>query len=286
MLKTDELLFEDAVLDQHIHIAKNDKPSGHFSLVGVDALVGGIHSGRMTIIAGQPGVSKTTLLDQLACDAAMQGFVVVVNTLEVAVPQFISKSIARLSNGRITVNDMAAGDKEDEVNELIELYRNRIAPNLCFIDRACTAVGLSVAVSKIQRMREEQVVLFQDYLQIMPSASDQRFIDERLVVKEAASGLRHIANTHNVPVFAISSVNRATYGKSSASLDSLGACSAIEYSADSVLYLSVEGSGKERDENMNKVIRPLILTALKHRYAPTGSVSLLLDTEHATFTER
>jgi replicative DNA helicase len=279
------LTFEDQLLDEHVARAEADKPIGHFSLRGFDSLIGGIRLGRFTIIAGSPGVSKTTLIGQLADDAACHGFTAVVNTLELAPYQFVAKSVSRLS--KIPFENGTMGDPSDpEVARAISCYRKAIAPSICLIDKPMSAVELSAAIGGLKQQRGQAVILFVDYLQIMPTPGNQSRIDERLAIKESVAGLRQLANSHDVPVFAISSVNRTTYEKATIGLDALGGSSAIEYSADSVLLLSVEGKGEERVENMTLPVRPLVLTALKNRYAPSGSSLIEFDTTRATFRDR
>ncbi len=281
---TPTINFEDKLLDQHVRRALEDKPIGHFSLTGIDDLIGGIHRGRFTIIAGQPGVSKSTLIGQLADDAAALGFISVVNTLELAPHQFICKSIMRMS---ATPSDDGAMPSLDNprVTSAIETYRRTIAPNLCFVDAPCTAIDLGAEVARIQQDRGQQVILFQDYLQIMPSGIEP-CLDERLAIKSSVAALRNIANAHDIPVIAISSINRTSYGGGKTGLECLGGCNAIEYSADTVLLLAIDGDKSERETNLQLVRRPLVITALKNRYAPLGSAGLELNTSISSFTSR
>ena len=286
MLDEQTTIFEDELLMHHLKRAFEDRAVGHFRLTAFDRLIGGISPGRMISVAGEPSVSKTTFIGQLADDAASQGFISIVNTLEMASYQFVTKSIARISNGTVGLLDISQQTNTEAIEAAAQQYQKEIAPNMLYIEQPCTSVELSVLVSRIQRERKQPIILFVDYLQIMPSESNQRFADERLAIKEAVSGLRRIANRHDITVIAVSSVNRSNYGKTVTGLDALGGSAYIEYSADTVLFLSVEGMGEERTRNMALPMRPLVLTALKNRYAPTGSVKLELDCEHATFKER
>ena len=91
-------------------------------------------------------------------------------------------------------------------------------------------------------------------------------------------------NSHEVPLFAISSVNRTSYDKPATGLSCLGGSSAVEYCSDSVAFLGIDGKGSERRVNMSRTKRPLKLTMLKNRYGGCGEIELVFDTEHATFT--
>lgn len=282
----DPIRFESELLDGHLARVRTEHPIGHFRLRAVDDLIGGIHRGRLTILSAEPAMAKTTLFGQLADEAAQSGFISVVATLEIAAHQWIVKSLARMSNGELSVSEISDESKAGQVAMVAERYRNTIAPNIIFLEKAMNPVTLSATISALERETDKPIILFHDYLQILPSASEQACIDERLAVKEAVAGLRRISNVHDMPVFAISSINRTNYGKSLPDLGALGGAAAIEYSADSVLHLSVEGKGDERIENMERAVRPMVLTTLKNRYAPKATAKLSFDAAHATFTER
>ena len=99
--------FEDALFGRHLEKALDDEPIAHFSLKAFDELVGGVRP-RMTIIAGEPGTGKTSLLLQLAGDIARQGMPALFVSLEIAPPQLIAKSLARMSGGELSVTDISS----------------------------------------------------------------------------------------------------------------------------------------------------------------------------------
>ena len=75
-----------------------------------------------------------------------------------------------------------------------------------------------------------------------------------------------------------------SYGKEASSLGALASSSALEYEADSVVFMTVDGqTPKERIENMARSIRSIKLSVLKHRYAPPSSASVFFDAKHARF---
>lgn len=279
--------YESELLDEHFSRLAHDQAQGHFSLKAIDRMLGGIHPGRLTFISGEPATGKTTLLGQLADEATIAGYISVVNTLEVAIHQLLAKSLSRLSNGSLSVSQIFQHSDKKEVKQLLLEYREKIAPNMVFIDKATSPVELSAIIGRIQQEKDRPVILFQDYLQIMKSSIEQQIYDERLAVKESTIGLRGIANAHNIPVIAISSINRQSYGKSTPGLSALGASSSVEYAADTILHLGIEGAdSEERFNNANLSVRPIRVSALKNRYGVLGSASLSFDAGHATFSEK
>jgi replicative DNA helicase len=171
------------------------------------------------------------------------------------------------------------------MNEVIRDYEAVIANNIAFIDKPVSPVDIAVLVGRVERELGVKPIVFLDYIQITPQSSERSFVDERSAVKETVAGLRRIVNGHNVPLFAISSINRSNYKKDSAGLDALAESSSLEYAADSVLFLSVKGKGDERLLNMKQQERPVTITMLKNRYGVTGSANLVFDTSFALFRE-
>lgn len=129
-------------------------------------------------------------------------------------------------------------------------------------------------------------VVFVDYLQIMAPYSD-RYSDKQNVDYNV-SELRRIARDYNVPIIAISSVNRAHYTEK-LSLDMLKESGGIEYTADVVLGLQFTAiernirmtiskkdkkgkvkdieldNGKKAEIEKAKKLRPVTLGVLKNR---------------------
>lgn len=287
MMSDIKLIPETEFLDKHLWAIWKDKPLGHFrSLPQFDSMVGGIRPGRFVPLCGSPGSAKTTLAMQLCNDAAEQGFTCVFATMEILPEKIVAKSLASLSEGTLSISDISQEDKAPEVDELIARYRETIAPNVYFLTRPQSSIKLGAAVSKAERIAKKGVLLFVDYLQIMQTDGDSKGMDERLAIAQAAGGLRRIANEHEASVFAISSISRANYAKAKVGLDALGGSSMIEYCADSVFHLSIDGKGEERESNMGKALRPMVLSCVKNRYAQTGTIKLCLDCAHARFSER
>lgn len=281
--------FEDALFGKHLEKALDDKPIAHFSLNALDELVGGVRP-RMTIIAGEPGTGKTTLLLQLADDIARQGMPVLFVSLEIAPPQLIAKSLARLSGGELSVADISGtalqadgmDARQESLSRAIRRYQQSIAPHVAFAT-ATDAVEIGAMVSECEQMRKAKPVVFLDYVQALTDNTADA--DERLAIKGIVGALRHTVNSFEVPLFAISSVNRSSYDKPATGLSCLGGSSAVEYCSDSVAFLGIDGKGAERRSNMSRSIRPLKLTMLKNRYGTCGEATLMYDAEHATFSE-
>lgn len=283
---SEKIAFESDLLARDVNHILNDRPIAHFKTPAIDKLVGGVRP-RLIIISAEPGAGKTTLSLQMADELAEQGIPVLFFTFEIKRPLLVAKSLSRMSGGALPIAEIpyATSANVDALKVATDAYAAKIAGNIAFIDKPASPVNISVLVSRVERELGTKPTVFLDYVQITPQSAERAIVDERAAVKETVAGLRHVVNGHDVPLFAISSVNRSTYKKDSAGLDSLAESSSLEYAADSVLFLSVKGKGDERAENMRSELRPVTLAALKNRYGTTGAVDLMFDTRFATFRE-
>lgn len=275
------ITFESEHLESDVRKIVANETFAQFRDSNIDHIFGGIHD-RLYILGAQPGAGKSTLFLQWADELAEDGHVVLFANLEMPRSELVRKSLSRLGQGALTLKCMHSPAFAAKLEETVERYRKSIAGNIMFTDKPVSPVDLSVYASKIQRERGVPPIVFVDYIQIMPSASDRSFVEERAVIKETVAGLRRIANGHGCPVFAISSIRRQDYPKKKTGLDALAEAQSLEYGADVVAFLS---TSRENDSPspFDPTLQPSALTVVKNRYGATGSVELLFDTKHATF---
>ena len=145
--------------------------------------------------------------------------------------------------------------------------------------------GISDEIARIKHERGCKPVVFVDYIQAVPVPEGTGISDERLQIKATMAALRRCANSHDIAIFAASSVGREHYEKQTTGLKCLGGSSSVEYTSDGIMYLAIEGKGAERAHNYALEKRPVIVSAIKHRYGALGSIKLTFDPAHALFTE-
>lgn len=267
-----------------------DEPIAHLSLHSMDALIGGVKCGRIYVIPGEPGAGKSTLLVQLADDLASQGITVLFFSYEMDASQLIAKSFARLSGGAFGVGDIAGCASNPAMKAALDVAIERykaFAHNIYYCCNATLdATRISGEIAKIERERGCKPVVFLDYIQAVPPPKGTNISDERLQIKATMAGLRSCANDHDVAIIAASSVGREHYEKQTTGLKCLGGSSSVEYTSDGIMYLAIEGKGADRASNYAREKRPVVVSAIKHRYGALGTIKLTFDPAHALFTER
>lgn len=286
MMAASESIRASDALARDVKAIIDDAPIAHLSIPEFDALVGGVRPGKITIIGGEPATGKTTLCDQVKTELAAQGVFTIYATYEPSTHELTAKSLARLSGGTLGLSKLraAAVSSTPEFNEAFFTYRE-IADRIAYIEDSPNILSLSSVVGKArQNHPQSPIALILDYIQLVPSQI-RRPIDERSRMQEVTSGLRHIAVKYQVSIFAISALTRSSYGKQK-ELDALSGSQTIEYSADTVITLSLDGKGEERHKNAEKPMRPVTATSLKCRHGAVGSAKLDFDTEFARFVSR
>lgn len=279
----------DRTLDKNIQKLRNNRPIAHLSLEELDGMLGGVKRGRVTYICGEPGTGKTSFADQIKTELAAAGLIVEYVTYELNSVELTAKSLSRMSGGRLRVSDISSENEDAQLLEDLERsaeYYRPIAQNIAFSESHPNTLDIGQEIKLIVEEKGRFDVLIVDYIQQIPPIRDSRYTSEKPALEAAVAGLRKIATRYNAAVFAISSINRQNYERRTIGLGAMGGSASIEYDADTIIHLSVEGGGAERRVNLDKAVRPVTASLLKNRFGKTGTVEMDFHTEYATFAER
>ncbi|MHB8913095.1 MAG: DnaB-like helicase C-terminal domain-containing protein, partial [Lysobacter sp.] len=185
------------------------------------------------------------------------------------------------SNGRVNAQRLRNGQLEDEdwsrVTGAIRMLRDA----KIFID---DTPGLSPDVlrAKARRLKREHDVglIVIDYLQLMavPGNKENRATE----ISEISRSLKHLAKELNVPVIALSQLNRSLESRADKRpvMADLRESGAIEQDADVIMFIY-------RDDYYNKENSPdqglAEVIIGKQRNGPTGSIKLKFFGEYTRF---
>lgn len=271
----------DLFLDDEIAKLKSyaDKKTGFPNL---DKKMNGLNAG-LYVVGGVSSVGKTTFVHQLADQLAEQGDHVIYFSLEQSKLEMVTKSLARETanvdySKALTSLKVRRGFKTAELKQALTNYK-KYARNVNVVEGNFDTNVMTMK-SYIERYMQENGVspiVFIDYLQIMP-AIDPRMNDKQKTDTNVTE-LKRLSRDLAIPVFVISSFNRASYTVG-ASMESFKESGGIEYTADVVwaLQYAVVESQKfkdtekqaEKNEMAEKAkretVREIQLKCLKNRY--------------------
>ncbi|WP_024890460.1 replicative DNA helicase [Luteimonas huabeiensis] len=245
-----------------------------------DEMTSGLQPTDLLILAARPAMGKTTFALNIAEYAALKSKkAVAVFSMEMSASQLALRLIS--SNGRINATRLRTGQLEDEDWSRVTSAIRMLKESKIFID---DTPGLSPEVlrAKARRLKREYdlglVVI--DYLQLMqvPGNSENRATE----ISEISRSLKGLAKELNVPVIALSQLNRSLESRTDKRpvMADLRESGAIEQDADMIVFIY-------RDEYYNKENSPdkglAEIIIGKHRNGPTGSFKLRFFGEYTRF---
>ena len=253
-------------------------PSGFTRL---DKLTSGFQNSDLVIIAGRPSMGKTAFALNIARNAAVDYEVpVVIFSLEMSRQQLAIRMIC--SEAKVDSNKVRTGFFGDREWPKLTAAAGHLSEAPIFIDDSPTMSVLQMR-AKARRLKSERglgmVVI--DYLQLMKGREGSERREQE--ISEISRSLKALAKELNIPVIALSQLNRRPEGRDDKKpvLADLRESGAIEQDADVICFIFRE---EMYDENSkNKGIAEILLR--KHRNGPTGSVPLKFFSEQTRFED-
>ncbi len=182
-------------------------PTGFYDL---DKLLGGLQRGDLIIVAGRPGMGKTSMLLTLALNAARQGDArIAIFSMEMSNEQLVQRLIA--SETGISAQDLRLGDVDDaEWARFVQAVGSMSNLKIYFDDSpAISAMQLRTKCRRLYREFGLDLVIV-DYLQLMSAGTnvgrDTNRVQEITFISRS---LKELARELNVPVLSAAQLSRA-----------------------------------------------------------------------------
>ncbi|MBX7101587.1 MAG: replicative DNA helicase [Myxococcaceae bacterium] len=254
--------------------------------VDLDAQLTGLHGGELIVLAARPGIGKTSLAMNMALHAARnEKRAVAVFSLEMPSTQLTQRLLAsaaridmrKLRNGRLSENDM--GKLSEAANELFT------TPLYVDDSGALSSFDLRAKARRLKQRDDSLGLIVIDYLQLMHQKGQVE--SRQLEVAEISRALKQLAKELNVPIIALSQLNRKVEERKGGKpmLSDLRESGAIEQDADVVMFIHREDDGEEQAGPPSSAI-PVELIVAKQRNGPVGSVDLIFLSEFTRFESR
>jgi len=232
-------------------------------------IIGGWRPGGLYIMGARPGVGKTLMGVNAAVGLAAHGHVAL-NSLEMGrreVHERILSAQASIDMGRITRHKLT----EDDWGKIAHYRPSLQGLPLSIDDRSTVGVTDIKSHARSVARRGHLAGIVVDYLQLMSTPrGDKRPRHE--VIGEISRGLKILAKELDVPIIALSQLNRAsTQGDRRPTMADLPESGSLEQDSDVVLLLHVE----EDDPSTMHVGVP------KNRQGATGAFELVRNGHYA-----
>ena len=265
---------------------KRDNPSDVTGIAtgftDLDRMTSGLQPGDLVIVAGRPSMGKTAFALNIAEHVALhEKMPAAVFSMEMSGPQLVMRMLGSI--GRIDQHKMRTGALNDDDWQKLTSAVGRLSEAPIFIDES-GMLNPTELRGRARRLHRQQGgpglgLIVIDYLQLMEtgSSTDNRATE----VAEISRALKAVAKELNVPVIALSQLNRGLEQRPNKRpvMSDLRESGAIEQDADLILFIY-------RDEVYNPESQDRGTAEIivgKQRNGPIGTVKLTFLGQHTRF---
>jgi replicative DNA helicase len=270
-----------------------------------DRKTAGLHDGDLTIIAARPGMGKTSFVLNIAVNVASpknretpvekwedEGTGVAVFSLEMPREQLANRLVC--SEARVDVSKLRTGFLDRTDWERLTRAASFLTSLPVWID---DSPGLSLLElrAKVRRLQAEYDktdetgkkvrrigLVIIDYLQLMRGRDGAQSREQE--ISEISRGLKGLAKELQLPVIALSQLNRAVETRGDKSkrpmISDLRESGAIEQDADNICFI-YRDDYYNREDSQERNIAELIIA--KQRNGPTGTCKVRFESAYTRF---
>ena len=284
------------------------KERGDNILVGVDTgfmelnkMTTGFGKGDLVIIAARPAMGKTSFILNTVNSLVTKGKGVAFFSLEMPAEQLMLRMLSIQTS--IPLQKLRVGDLTDEQNGYLNDAIARMSNAKFFVDDQ-GSININQLRSKLRKLKSQHPEIelaVIDYLQIMSGIGNQ---DRHLQVSEISRGLKMLARELNIPIVALSQLNRGLESRNDKRpmLSDIRESGSIEQDADIILFVyrddvylykeekerekAAKAEGKEFvSEYVEKEEEDAEIIIGKQRNGPTGHVKLVFQKKLTRFVD-
>ena len=270
-LKTVEKLYERKEMVTGV-------PTGYEDL---DKLTAGLQPADLIIVAGRPGMGKTAFALNIATNAAYTGVGAAVFSLEMAKEQLVLRMLC--SEARVNSSKVRSGYLGERDFPQLAKAAGRLHEAPIYIDDtpAISVLELRAKARRLVRDRSKKIgLIVVDYLQLMRGMGAANNREQE--ISEISRSLKALAKELNVPVMALSQLNRRVEdrGDRRPMMSDLRESGAIEQDADVIMFIYRDEVYNKSDESKKGVAEVIVA---KQRNGPIDTINLTFLSEFTRF---
>ncbi len=282
-------------------------------ILALDSQMGGLQPSDLVIIAGRPGMGKSSLATNIAFNIAhayrgevladgtheaLDGGVVGLFSLEMSAEQLATRIISEQTE--IPSSKIRRGEITEADFEKLSYCAQEMSRLPLYIDQTggISIAQLAARARRLKRQRGLDVLVI-DYIQLMQAS--KRSGDSRVQeVTEITTGLKALAKELNIPVIALSQLSRQVENRDDKrpQLSDLRESGSIEQDADVVLFIFREEyylrnrepkQGTEEwfkwETELKDATGKAEVIIAKQRHGPTGTTKLGFQAMFTRFSD-
>ena len=284
------------------------KARGDNVLVGVDTgfhelnkMTTGFGKGDLVIIAARPAMGKTSFILNTVNSLIMQSKGVAFFSLEMPAEQLMLRLLSIQTS--IPLQKLRLGDMNSDQWSSLDSAIAKMNTAKLFVDDQ-GSININQLRSKLRKLKNQHPeieIAVIDYLQIMQGVGNQ---DRHLQVSEISRGLKMLARELNMPIVALSQLNRGLEARNDKRpmLSDIRESGSIEQDADIILFVyrddvylykeekerekAAKADGKEFvSQYVEKEEEDAEIIIGKQRNGPTGHVKLVFQKKLTRFVD-
>ena len=253
-------------------------PTGFTDL---DSLTNGLHPGQLVILAARPALGKSTLgLDICRAASIKHGLTSVIFSLEMSRTEIVMRLLS--AEAQVPLHHMRSGSMGEADWSKLAAKMGVVSEAPLFIDDSpnMTLMEIRAKCRRLKQRNDLRLVVV-DYLQLMTSG--KRVESRQQEVSEFSRSLKLLAKELDVPVIAISQLNRGPEQRQDKRpmLSDLRESGSLEQDADMVVLLHREDFYERESSRAGEAD----FIVAKHRNGPTATLTVAFQGHYSRFVD-
>jgi replicative DNA helicase len=249
--------------------------------VDLDGLTNGLHPGQLIVIAGRPGLGKSTLgLDIARAASVKAGLPSAIFSLEMSKTEITMRLLS--AEARVPLHHMRSGTMTDDDWNRLARRMGEVAEAPLYIDDSPNLTMMEIrAKARRLRQRNDLRLIVIDYLQLM--SGNKKAESRQQEVSELSRSLKLLAKELEIPVIAMSQLNRGAEQRTDKKpqIADLRESGSIEQDADMVILLHREDAYEKESPRAGEAD----FIVAKHRNGPTATITVAFQGHYSRFVD-
>jgi replicative DNA helicase len=249
----------------------------------LDSLTGGLQPGQLVIVAGRPGMGKSTIAMDMARRCAIKdGHPAAFLSLEMPSHELDKRVLS--AEGRISLHHIRNGDMTDEdwnrLGPVSQAYRGS---SLHVNDSSNDLAAIQSELRRLKRDSPDLALVVIDYMQLVRITGRGRPQQREQEVAEISRSFKLLAKELNVPFVVLAQLNRGPEMRTDKvpALSDLRESGSQEQDADIVILVHRPDAYEKEHARAGEAD----LIVAKHRNGPTATITVAAQLHYSRFVD-